>query len=62
VGERPEYHLVFRATGEPVPEILRLRMLLKALLRQYGFRVTEIREVGNAFPDDERQVSIDDWA
>jgi hypothetical protein len=36
-------------------------MLLKSLLRQYGFRVTEIRELPAAAPADDREGEID-WA
>jgi hypothetical protein len=57
-----KFQLTFRGVGGRVPEILRLKMLLKSLLRQYHFKVLQIVELGVAAPEDEgddREEDID---
>lgn len=57
-NKRQAYRLEIRAeAGESVPEIIRLRGIIKSLLRAYGFRVTRLVPVEDG-PDetkDERQ-------
>jgi hypothetical protein len=46
VTDKPRYRLEIRPkAGCPVPAIHQLRRLLKALLRFYGLRCVELREV-----------------
>jgi hypothetical protein len=42
---QPVYRVVLRALPDRVPAIVRLRGVLKALLRSYGFVCTEAVEV-----------------
>lgn len=41
---RERYTLAIQSVPSTVPVIDRLRRLIKALLRSYGFKVVEIRE------------------
>lgn len=44
--EQPDYLLRLRSVANhPVPAVARMRRLLKALGRAYGFRVLEMEEV-----------------
>jgi hypothetical protein len=43
--KKPRYSIVFAASPDAVPEINRLRRLLKALLRGYGFRAINVEEL-----------------
>jgi hypothetical protein len=47
---RPTYRLEFRPERQPVPEINRLRSLLKALLRRFGFRAVAVVQLPQAGP------------
>jgi hypothetical protein len=42
---QPKYRLELQAQPGPVDPVLRLRRLLKALLRAYGFRCLSVAEV-----------------
>jgi hypothetical protein len=47
--QRPTYRLTLRAEPpghDGAPATIRLRRLLKCLLRAFGFRCVEVREVG----------------
>jgi hypothetical protein len=44
-AQRPEFLLRLRALPDRTPPVIRLRRLLKALLRCYGFRAVEVREL-----------------
>jgi hypothetical protein len=46
----PEFLLRFRTDKDAVPCVIRLRRLLKALLRIYGFRVIDVREAAQTAP------------
>jgi hypothetical protein len=50
-GER--FTLTIDALAEPTPAPIRLRAVLKALLRHYGFRCVEVREGAAAASGDE---------
>jgi hypothetical protein len=44
--DRPTFRLTLRAErGWTAPPVVRLRRLAKALLRAYGFRLLEVREL-----------------
>jgi hypothetical protein len=46
MGDRPEYLLRLRAAPGDVPPGRRLARLLKALLRSYGMKCLDVREIG----------------
>jgi hypothetical protein len=50
VSDRPTYVLTLRAEAGAVPAAVRLRGLLKVVLRAFGFRCVEVREVTAAVP------------
>jgi hypothetical protein len=56
LNDRPEYEVRLRAEpprGWLAPPVVRLRIALKVLLRAFGFRAVEVREVtpdGQATP------------
>jgi hypothetical protein len=41
VSETTKYAVIFRASRSPVPVFQRMKRMLKALLRSYGFAVLE---------------------
>jgi hypothetical protein len=42
---RPTYRITFTPTAGPAPPVVRLRRLLKAMLRCYGFRAVSVEEL-----------------
>ena len=51
---QPRYRLELQAQPGPVDPVLRLRRVLKALLRAYGFRAVFVEEIRpSASPDQE---------
>jgi hypothetical protein len=51
IDPRPTFRLVVKAEPSTVPAILRLRRLLKALLRAYGFWAVEVSQLPESRPD-----------
>jgi len=45
VSDRPRYRLTLEAVPDDVPQLVRLRRLLKVLLRGYRFRCRRIEEL-----------------
>jgi hypothetical protein len=60
---RPRYLLVLEDyparlrpdMPEPAPAVVRLRWLLKTLLRLYGFRCVEAKELQNPVPEEDHE-------
>jgi hypothetical protein len=59
VTPRPRYELLLTPEPGLVPEIHRLRRCLKALLRCYGLRCLEVREVAAAEPAETGSADAD---